>query len=248
MFYEYHRSIGDHYLWISSKGGEGFEFPLHLHKSFELLAVEQGAMKVHISGKNYTVRAGEMALIFPNQLHAYSSPTKSVCRLCIFSADYLPDLIRKHQPVFPMDAAVMDRLYETRNCRFGAKSVLYGIAAQYAGGAPCESEDAKSDELIVRIVQYIENHFAEELSLHTMAKELGYNYRYLSGVINRSFGTTFPRVVNRYRVDLACRMLKKEKKDIIEIAGCCGFESLRNFNRCFKEITGKTPREYRRKE
>ena len=27
MFYEYHRSIGDHYLWIRSKGGEGFDFP-----------------------------------------------------------------------------------------------------------------------------------------------------------------------------------------------------------------------------
>ena len=70
MFYEYHRSIGEDYLRIRRKGGEGFDFPLHLHKSFELVYIEEGKMEVHIAGTDYVVQKGELAIIFPGQLHA----------------------------------------------------------------------------------------------------------------------------------------------------------------------------------
>lgn len=244
MFYEYHRSIGEDYLRIRRKGGEGFDFPLHLHKSFELVYIEEGKMEVHIAGTDYVVQKGELAIIFPGQLHAYSSPEHNVCRLCIFSPDHLPDLKAEHHPVFSIESDTLDRLYECRENRFAVRSILYGIAAQYVQGAPCTADFANSD-LICRVVQYVEEHFAEEITLSAMAEELGYSYRYLSGVVNRCFHTTFPRVVNRFRIDYACRLLKKGGYTSTEVAALCGFESQRNFNRCFKEITGKTPKEYR---
>ncbi|MBQ3084926.1 MAG: helix-turn-helix transcriptional regulator [Clostridia bacterium] len=244
MFYEYQRSIGENYLRIRSKGSEGFDFPLHLHKSYELVFVEKGTMTVHIAGTDYTVQAGEMAIIFPGQLHAYSSPEHNICRLCIFSPDYLPDLKAEHHPVFSIEPDTPDRLYKCRENRFAVKSILYGIAARYVQGAPF-SADAENGDLICRVVQYVEEHFAEEITLGKMAEELGYSYRYLSGVVNRCFHTTFPRVVNRFRIDYACRLLKKGGCTATEIAALCGFETQRNFNRCFKEITGKTPKEYK---
>ena len=82
--------------------------------------------------------------------------------------------------------------------------------------------------------------------LEAMAKELGYHYRYLSTVVNRCFGAGFSEVVNRYRVDLACRLLRQTDESITEIASRVGYDSQRNFNRSFKAVTGKTPREYRR--
>ncbi|MBQ8893099.1 MAG: helix-turn-helix transcriptional regulator [Clostridia bacterium] len=245
MFYEYQRSVGEHYLRIREKGSEGFDFPLHLHKSFELVSVEAGVMTVHIAGTDHAVQAGEMAIIFPGQLHAYSSPEHCLCRLCIFSPDYLPDLEPGHHPVFSGERGLLDRLYECRENRFAVKAVLYSLAAQYVQGAPYAAAEAETNDLICRVVQYIEEHFADEITLRSMAEELGYNYRYLSGVVNRCFKTTFPRVVNRFRVDLACRLLKKENGSITGIGARCGFDSLRNFNRCFKEITGKTPKEYK---
>lgn len=247
MFYEYQRSVETEYLRIREKGSEGFEFPLHLHKSFELVFVEKGAMTVNISGFEHTVQAGEMAIIFPGQLHAYSSPEQSRCRLCIFSADYLPDLEPGHTPIFAVEPGLMDRLYACRKNYFAAKSLLYSVAAHYVQGPLFEGVAQEQNALVCRVVQYIEEHYAESITLRQMAEQLGYNYRYLSGVVNRCFRTTFPRVVNRFRIDLACRLLKEGKSNITEIAGCCGFDSQRNFNRCFKEITGKTPKEYKKR-
>ncbi len=245
MFYEYQRSIGENYLRINKKGSEGFDFPLHLHKSFELVYVEEGVMTVHIAGSDHTVRTGEMAIIFPGQLHAYSSPKRNICRLCIFSPDHLPDLKPGYHPVFSIEPDLPDRLYECRENRFAVRSILYHLAALYVQGEPYDAPDSESNDLIYRVVQYIEAHFAEEITLHRMAAELGYSYRYLSGVVNRCFQTTFPRVVNRFRIDYACRLLKKGGYTMGEIAALCGFDTQRNFNRCFKEIIGKTPKEYK---
>ena len=246
MFYEYQRSVGENYLRVRKDGSENLNFPLHLHKSFELVCVEKGTLTVHIAGEDHTLRANEMAIIFPGQLHAFSSPERNRSRICIFSADYLPDLEAGHTPLLREAQDFMDRLYENRHQRFAVKALLYGMAAKYVQGAPYRAPESENDNLICRVVQYIEAHYFEPISLQGMAEELGYNYRYLSGVVNRCFKTGFPKVVNRFRVDLACRLLKKENSSITEVAGQCGFDSLRNFNRCFKEITGKTPREYRR--
>ena len=104
----------------------------------------------------------------------------------------------------------------------------------------------KNIDLLCAVVKYIEKNFAEPITLSAMAKELGYHYRYLSTVVNRCFGAGFSEVVNRYRVDLACRLLRQTDENITEIASRVGYDSQRNFNRSFKAVTGKTPREYRR--
>ena len=97
-------------------------------------------------------------------------------------------------------------------------------------------------------VKYIEDHFTEDITLSGMSKDLGYHYRYLSAVVNRCFGAGFNEVVNRYRVDLACRLLTETDDSVTEIASRVGYDSQRSFNRCFKAVTGKTPRDYRKQQ
>ena len=244
MFYEYHRSVGVEYLRVSDTPAREFDFPLHLHQSFELVCVEKGILRVQIAGVDYTVHAEEAALIFPGQIHAYSKQWQCECRLCIFSPDFLPELRQGYFPVFAVEPGLLKHLLEQKENHFAVRSFLYGVAARYVEGAPYPAKSIKQEALICKVVQYIEEHFIENLSLRKMAAELGYNYRYLSGVVNRCFETSFPRVVSRFRIDLACRLLKTDQYSITEVAERSGFDSLRNFNRCFKEITGKTPREY----
>jgi AraC-like DNA-binding protein len=78
-----------------------------------------------------------------------------------------------------------------------------------------------------------------------MSSDLGYNYRYVSGVVNKFFRLSFLGVVNRYRVNYACDLLVNTEKGITEISMICGFESTRSFNRNFRSITGVSPRDYR---
>ena len=81
--------------------------------------------------------------------------------------------------------------------------------------------------------------------LEKMANDLGYNYRYVSGVVNKFFRLSFLGVVNRYRVNYACDLLVNSEKGITEISMICGFESTRSFNRNFRSVMGTSPREYR---
>jgi AraC-like DNA-binding protein len=56
---------------------------------------------------------------------------------------------------------------------------------------------------------------------------------------------SFIEFVNEVRIGQACKKLAEEEWTVAEIAYACGFSNLSNFNRFFKNYTGKTPRVYR---
>ncbi len=59
-------------------------------------------------------------------------------------------------------------------------------------------------------------------------------------------GKTYINFLNEIRISKACKYLLLEDKTITEVCYESGFSNLSNFNRVFKRITGKTPKEYRK--
>ena len=55
----------------------------------------------------------------------------------------------------------------------------------------------------------------------------------------------FASFVNKYRIQFACELPKNSDEDVTQIAMKCGFSTIRNFNRVFKNETGQTPKDYR---
>jgi AraC-like DNA-binding protein len=56
---------------------------------------------------------------------------------------------------------------------------------------------------------------------------------------------TYVTFLNAVRVEQACRRLRSEDDQLVaEIAYSCGFGNVSHFNRVFRKITGKTPREF----
>lgn len=95
------------------------------------------------------------------------------------------------------------------------------------------------------ILSYISIHYTEDISLSTAANALHINMNYLSRYFHKNIAMNFTDFVNHYRVSHAQALLAKDL-DIADISYECGFQSIRTFNRVFKEITGQTPRDYRR--
>lgn len=56
----------------------------------------------------------------------------------------------------------------------------------------------------------------------------------------------FASFVNKYRIQFVCELLKDTNDDVTQIAMKCGFSTIRNFNRVFKNETGQTPKAYRK--
>ena len=86
-----------------------------------------------------------------------------------------------------------------------------------------------------------------ELSLTDMAKNLGTNASVLSKAINKSFEMNFNDFINYYRVQGVIEKLKageQKTQTLLGIAYDCGFNSKATFNRAFKKVTGKNPKDF----
>jgi len=138
-----------------------------------------------------------------------------------------------------------DRLCNVQDRPLRIRSALYELAALYCEGEEAPEVAGEDGALVCRVVEYIDSHYTEDITLEKIARTLGYSYRYMSGVINRFFGQPLPKVINRYRVNYACDLLLNTEEEITGISLLCGFGSVRNFNRNFKAVMGVSPREYR---
>jgi AraC-like DNA-binding protein len=93
--------------------------------------------------------------------------------------------------------------------------------------------------------KYIEENSREELSLKKVAKAVNMNANYLSESFKQVTGINFVEYVARTRVATACHLLQNPRLRVSEIAFAAGFQSLSQFNRVFKEFSGKSPTQYR---
>ena len=128
---------------------------------------------------------------------------------------------------------------------YALKSCLYAVCNEFC--ATAEWRDKKTnDDLVFKIISYIEQHYTENITLSSMANELSYEYHYISRVLRESLGIRFRTLVNQYRCERAKDMITETDMPLSVIAMTCGFQSIRSFNRIFSEITGATPTDVRK--
>jgi AraC-like DNA-binding protein len=103
--------------------------------------------------------------------------------------------------------------------------------------------DAKLSALMVDEKLYTD----PELSLNSLAQKLDISLSQLSEYLNTVKKVNFHQFVGRYRIEAAQKLLAENPKmSIIEAAFEVGYNTLSSFNRMFKTITGKAPRDFRR--
>ena len=101
---------------------------------------------------------------------------------------------------------------------------------------------------IQHILNYIDNHFTEKLSLDSLSEKAGMSPNYFSAFFKKISGITLWDYINNKRINMAVQLLRKNGsgKNILEIATLCGFNNTTHFNKMFKRITGMTPTEYKK--
>jgi AraC-like DNA-binding protein len=93
--------------------------------------------------------------------------------------------------------------------------------------------------------KYIEEHSGEELSLTKVAKAVNISANHLSEKFKEVTGINFVDYVARGRFEKARDLLLNSNRRISEIAFAAGFQSLSQFNRVFKKLSGKSPSAFR---
>ena len=105
--------------------------------------------------------------------------------------------------------------------------------------------DTSQSRRIRKVQQYISEHFAEDISLETLAGIAGMTPSSFSRFFHQRTGRTVTDYLIDIRLGNAARLLVDTTQNISEICYSCGFNNLSNFNRIFKSKRGYTPRDFR---
>lgn len=95
------------------------------------------------------------------------------------------------------------------------------------------------------VLDYLDEHFAEDLSLEKVADVAGFSKFHFSRLFKQCSGYNFYDYLCYKRIKSAETLLLKPGLSITEVALQSGFSSLSTFNRTFKKLKGCTPSEYR---
>lgn len=112
--------------------------------------------------------------------------------------------------------------------------------------------DETQEKLLCRIISVLEDMSVisdPDFSLSAMADKTKSNTKYVSTVINRTYGKNFKTLLNEYRIKEACRRMCDAGYDrftLKAIAVGVGFRNTVSFIRCFKNVMGMTPSVYQR--
>jgi len=92
---------------------------------------------------------------------------------------------------------------------------------------------------------FIRENSSEQLSLGQVARAANTSANYFSEKFKEATGTNFVKYLARARYEKAMGLLCELDLRVSEIAFATGFQSLSQFNRVFKKLSGKSPTEYR---
>lgn len=107
--------------------------------------------------------------------------------------------------------------------------------------------DPVAGEKINTAYQHVFRNFRGQIDHEEMARNAGMSASAFSRYFKRFTGRTVSGFVNEVRIGHAHRMLLETDRTISEVAFASGFESLSNFNRRFRDISGISPREFRQR-
>ena len=107
------------------------------------------------------------------------------------------------------------------------------------------NETAHSSQ-IQKSIQYIHQNYAKDLSRDSLAAALFISPSYFSIQFKKEMGVSFMEYLTKIRITVAIELLKTNLR-INDIAERVGYRNRNRFIINFREITGYTPSEYRKK-
>lgn len=102
-----------------------------------------------------------------------------------------------------------------------------------------------SNYIILKVIQYIREHYKEKIVLEQVAEQMGVTPEYLSTLFNREMKENFSVFLKKFRISHAKRLLAGTQMKIYEVAQEVGYSDAKYFTRVFKEEEGVSPGDYR---
>ena len=235
----------------------------HFHLELEMIVCFSGKVNCFLSGQNFDLGAGDIVLVFPNQVHNYKMIESGEFLVVIFYPELIPNMTSYFKSCLPERLKInINESNELKNVLFSLKdnyikevdnseSMLIGylnlamfLMKPLMGSKPIANISSGNFE---KICNYCMSNYRSKISLQILSKELHLSAQRISHIFNENMNITMPQYVNFLRITEACRLLVETSDIVTKVSAEVGFDSIRNFNRTFYEIMKMTPREFRKK-
>lgn len=100
---------------------------------------------------------------------------------------------------------------------------------------------------INKVMRHVQEHYADDLTLKSVAKLVSIEEHYLSRLFTQKTGSNLTSYIQRVRLEKAKRLLEDTDLSIGEIGASVGFQNDNYFVKLFKRWYGETPGTYRRR-
>lgn len=260
VFFE-RNNKGKPYLPYVARNQSIFNYLPHYHAEVEIILLRQGRTILTVDGSCILLTSGDIFVVSPNKIHGFRSSIKNdlyIMKLytpnCLL--DYNLNLhIKIGTSLHTELSSILNDLIQESEHSFQGREIAMTLHANRffltlirKADLSKRSDSDRADvlrfiELSTRILDYLENHYAEDVSLEDLADHCGCSRFSLSREFKKITTLSFYELLASFRIEKAKELLKKQM-GVLETAMICGFNNQRSFNRSFKQYVGMTPTAY----
>lgn len=228
----------------------------HWHSDAELIECMSGTAVISIGSQTYNLSRGMCAFVYSAQIHHIESTEDAVLLVGIFKLELMRSIADKHMisyPVFEDRCGIARKLYEIKEelhdkqkfyvaeVNAVATEVLISIF-RHESICEVQADDSAIMQKYKRLLGKIEEEY-DTITFEQAADYMHMSEAYFSRMFHKISGMTFSQYLNCIRISKSITNLRSGKYTISEVFVMSGFNTLRNFNRVFKDITGYSPRD-----
>ena len=232
----------------------------HWHLECELIYVQTGEVTVSHNNTAYHLQKEDCIFINSGEIHYIKGSEDSITDILMFDNALLGNIspkhfqllyprLRQHYPVMEYFHAIRDELKKKKEF-YDVKvfCLMTDFIIDIFRHEPlCEQKqlkDSSSIENYKNLLSEIEEK-CSYITFEDACSFMGLTKPYFSRFFKNISGMTFSQYLNIIRLEKAIHMLNHntENLSITQIASACGFDTIRHFNRVFKDFTGLSPRQ-----
>ena len=247
-----------------------YKMSFHWHKEWELIRIIEGFFQIFIDNKQFNLSKGDIMLIPSETLHG-GEPDDCIYECLDFDLYALfkkLDFAKAHlRPFYRKNYITQIYFPKNDQCEFNiiANKLMHCFdddcpeldAICYIGNifsyiikngrysTQKDNSDSRWVYKIKPVLEYIDQHFGETISLEDLARIAGMNEKYFCRVFYSLTHYTPMNYVNFYRIEQAAYMLDTTDLSVTDIGMECGFWESSHFTKVFKKYKGTTPKKYR---